>query len=100
LGVCTAVSLNQAHTEVAAGVQQHSMLCSDCVGGRATCTWFDGDSECFGLGVPLAFKAQGSWAAGEWAAGVCAASKVPYSRAEGDRGGHIRVVYRGMCVPG
>lgn len=100
LGVCTAVSLNHAHTGVAADVQQHSMLCSDCVGGRATCTWFHGDSECFGIGVPLALKAQGPWAAGEWAAGVCAASKVPYSRAEGDHGGHIRVVYRGVCVPG
>lgn len=100
LGVCTPVDVNETRTGHGDYVSAHSIMCSDCVNGRATCTWYGGDSDCFGPGVPLALKARDTWVsdagAGVWAAGVCATTLLPYSHAN-DR---IRATYRGICMTG
>jgi hypothetical protein len=109
-GECSAVHINQTSAFVSNGdgnaLAQHSVICSSCSGGRVSCTWFDGDSECFGVGTPLALKAQGSLAsgasggAGIWSAGACAAAKLPSLQSEqrdGSSDRYLRAVYRGFC---
>jgi hypothetical protein len=103
LGVCTPVAFNLSGS--VGIVQRHSVLCSDCSNGRASCALFQDDAECFGVGMLLVFKAQGSWsptaaAAGRWAGGGCVVSKLPYSQSEFDgdsNDGFIRMVYKGYC---